>query len=130
MPPQIGVFISQEVYNNKLDSNPDHPITSATLACRFIDVVSAIEQKSGTSWVVCTRRRPQHRTVTDEVSQNRKEIEAVTHLVRRLQAEEQQVRVITPYDAQRNFIEEALRTDETGLKWQDTVFNVDSFQGT
>ena len=54
MPPQIGGFISQEVYNDKLDSNPEHPITDATLACRFIDVVGAIEQKSGTSWVVRT----------------------------------------------------------------------------
>ena len=62
------------------------------------------------------------------MSQNRKEVEAVTHLVRRLQGEGQDVRVITPYDAQRTIIEEALQSEE-GLIWADTVFNVDSFQG-
>ncbi|KZV73022.1 P-loop containing nucleoside triphosphate hydrolase protein, partial [Peniophora sp. CONT] len=52
MPPQIGGFISTSVYNGNLDSNPEHPVTDATIACRFIDVVGASEQKSGTSWVV------------------------------------------------------------------------------
>lgn len=36
-------------------------------------------------------------------------------------------KIITPYDAQRNAIEKALQT--TGLPWENTVFNVDSFQG-
>jgi len=36
-------------------------------------------------------------------------------------------KIITPYDAQRNAIENALKT--SGLAWENTVFNVDSFQG-
>lgn len=36
-------------------------------------------------------------------------------------------RIITPYDAQRNAIEGALK--HAGLPWENTVFNVDSFQG-
>ena len=36
-------------------------------------------------------------------------------------------KIITPYDAQRNAIENALKT--AGLAWENTVFNVDSFQG-
>ena len=36
-------------------------------------------------------------------------------------------KIITPYDAQRNAIENALRT--AGLAWENKVFNVDSFQG-
>ena len=36
-------------------------------------------------------------------------------------------RVITPYDPQRGAIEAALK--HADLKWEDTVFNVDSFQG-
>ena len=36
-------------------------------------------------------------------------------------------RIITPYDAQRNAIEGALK--HAGLTWENTVFNVDSFQG-
>ncbi|KAH9994876.1 AAA domain-containing protein, partial [Russula vinacea] len=35
--------------------------------------------------------------------------------------------IITPYDAQRGALEEALRDED--LKWEDKVFNVDSFQG-
>ena len=37
-------------------------------------------------------------------------------------------RIITPYDAQRGAIEAALKHAE--LPWEDTVFNVDSFQGS
>ena len=36
-------------------------------------------------------------------------------------------KIITPYDAQRNAIENALKY--AGLAWENTVFNVDSFQG-
>ena len=38
MPPQIGDFISQRVYNGELKSNPGHPIKSGTTACRFVDI--------------------------------------------------------------------------------------------
>ncbi|KAF9243393.1 AAA domain-containing protein [Melanogaster broomeanus] len=36
-------------------------------------------------------------------------------------------RIITPYDGQRNCIENALKN--TDLQWENKVFNVDSFQG-
>jgi len=38
MPPQIGKIISEAVYDDKLKSNPLHPITDQTIACYFIDV--------------------------------------------------------------------------------------------
>ncbi|OAX33331.1 hypothetical protein K503DRAFT_700578, partial [Rhizopogon vinicolor AM-OR11-026] len=36
-------------------------------------------------------------------------------------------KIITPYDAQRNAIEQQLKSEE--LPWEDRCFNVDSFQG-
>jgi len=36
-------------------------------------------------------------------------------------------RIITPYDLQRNLLEQKLQ--EEGLEWKDKCFNVDSFQG-
>jgi hypothetical protein len=36
MPPQIGNIISELVYENKLESNPSHPITEDTTACYFV----------------------------------------------------------------------------------------------
>lgn len=44
-----------------------------------------------------------------------------------LQAKNKRFRIITPYDAQRNLIEEALKANE--LEWENKCFNVDSFQG-
>jgi hypothetical protein len=38
MPPQIGDFISQQVYDGELHSDPGHVIPSSAIACRFIDV--------------------------------------------------------------------------------------------
>ena len=38
MPPQIGNIISKAVYDDKLKSNPLHPVTDQTTACYFIDV--------------------------------------------------------------------------------------------
>jgi hypothetical protein len=38
MPPQIGNFISEHVYDGKLKSNPSHVIPSSVVACRFVDV--------------------------------------------------------------------------------------------
>jgi hypothetical protein len=52
MPPQIGDFISETVYDNKLMSNPLHPITGSVMACYFIDVKQGREERSGTSWLV------------------------------------------------------------------------------
>ncbi|THH13051.1 hypothetical protein EW146_g7128 [Bondarzewia mesenterica] len=109
MPPQIGGFISQHVYDDKLKSNPLHPIKSATMACHFIDIPDGLEQRNDTSW------------------KNIKEIEASVLLARRFEDEGESFRIITPYDAQRNLLETALK--EQGLVWQDKCFNVDSFQG-
>ena len=41
MPPQIGDFISQQVYNGELKSNPNHPTKLRTIACRFVDISGA-----------------------------------------------------------------------------------------
>jgi len=48
-------------------------------------------------------------------------------IARRYIREGKEFKIITPYDAQRNAIETALRT--ANLAWENTVFNVDSFQG-
>ncbi|KAF8342729.1 P-loop containing nucleoside triphosphate hydrolase protein [Cantharellus anzutake] len=102
----IGDFLSREVYNNELHSC--HGITSVN-SVRFIDVSDGAE------------------AISSDSTQNVKEIDAVVYCVRQLSAENKDLRVITPYDAQRNEIEKRLR--EENLKWEETVFNVDSFQG-
>jgi len=48
-------------------------------------------------------------------------------IARRYIQEWKEFKIITPYDAQRNAIETALKT--ANLAWENTVFNVDSFQG-
>ena len=45
-----------------------------------------------------------------------------------LQEADMSYRVITPYDAQRNAIEQALK--DRDLDWHDKCFNVDSFQSS
>lgn len=51
MPPQIGKIISKAVYDNKLKSNPLHPVTDKVTACYFIDVGLGKEsQVSGASF--------------------------------------------------------------------------------
>lgn len=37
MPPQIGEFISDSVYDGQLQSNSDHPVTNEVTACYFVD---------------------------------------------------------------------------------------------
>ncbi|THV07311.1 hypothetical protein K435DRAFT_710061 [Dendrothele bispora CBS 962.96] len=106
MPPQIGYFISKEVYDSKLNSNPSHPIQDSTIACHFVDVNEGQEIMNGTSWI------------------NIKECEAVLTLAEYLQSKNKKFRIITPYDGQRNLIEKRLQ--EQGLDWEDKVFNVDS----
>ncbi|KAG1811375.1 uncharacterized protein BJ212DRAFT_1374047 [Suillus subaureus] len=51
MPPQIGSFISEAVYDDLLESNPLHPVTTERMACHFINIPSQ-EQRHGTSWKV------------------------------------------------------------------------------
>jgi hypothetical protein len=59
--------------------------------------------------------------------QNQKEIDAIVPLARYLQDEAIPYRIITPYDAQRSALENALKDED--LDWHDKCFNVDSFQG-
>ena len=55
------------------------------------------------------------------------ECQAILKLARRLQEDEKSFRIITPYEAQRDYIELSMKAAE--LSWGDTCFNVDSFQG-
>ena len=48
-------------------------------------------------------------------------------MAKRYIQERKKFKIITPYDAQRNAIEAALK--DAKLPWENTVFNVDSFQG-
>ena len=50
MPPHIGRFISDAVYEGRLKSNPLHPVTEDVMACHFIDVNSGREQREGDSY--------------------------------------------------------------------------------
>jgi len=106
MPAVIGHFISHHVYNSKLRT--EHDIKSFT-CCRFVDVSNGKEMKEGVSWM------------------NEGEVKAAVHMARRYIQEGKEFKIITPYDAQRNAIESALKA--AGLVWENTVFNVDSFQG-
>ena len=56
------------------------------------------------------------------------EVHTIVNIVRTYcgDAKQEEIRIITPYDAQRGALQKALKED--GLKW-DCVFNVDSFQG-
>ncbi|KAG2110288.1 P-loop containing nucleoside triphosphate hydrolase protein, partial [Suillus discolor] len=49
MPPQIGQFISKFVYDDLLESDPQHSVTNERMACHFINIPSQ-EQSHGTSW--------------------------------------------------------------------------------
>ncbi|KAJ7213060.1 P-loop containing nucleoside triphosphate hydrolase protein [Mycena pura] len=104
MPVPIGQFISGCVYGGKLRSQ--HDISSMDCVA-FIDVVKGTEVSSGLSW------------------KNPEEIQTICHLVRRYAHKE--FCVITPYDAQRAAIERQLKAENLP---HETVYNVDSFQGT
>ncbi len=65
MPPQLGEFISDAVYDGQLSSNPDHPITG--LACFFVDVNGATEKRNGTSWEASTVFKFYLRNIVDGV---------------------------------------------------------------
>ncbi|KAF8825249.1 hypothetical protein HHX47_DHR7000297 [Lentinula edodes] len=108
MPPQMGDFISSAVYDGDLKSNPNHVITDRTLACQFIHV-PGVEIFKGNSFI------------------NTTEALAVIKLAAFLEGSQKSYRIITPYDSQRNYIEELMKEKE--LDWHDKCFNVDSFQG-
>ncbi|CAK5269394.1 unnamed protein product [Mycena citricolor] len=101
MPPQIGDFISQHVYDSKLSSNPMHPIPNSHIACQFINVVNSKEKLQVTSTSIT----------------NEKECAVVLQLSQHLQNHNKNFKIITPYDAQRELIQEALRS--AGLHWEE-----------
>ncbi|KAH9917836.1 P-loop containing nucleoside triphosphate hydrolase protein [Fomitopsis serialis] len=107
MPPHIGDFISEAVYDAQLASNPLHPVKIPE--SYFVDVEGGEEKRNGTSWM------------------NAPERQAVLKIAAKMQEEGKEYRIITPYDAQRSLIEEDMKA--MGLAWQDKCFNVDSFQG-
>ncbi|KIM67502.1 hypothetical protein SCLCIDRAFT_107863 [Scleroderma citrinum Foug A] len=106
MPCVIGDFISENVYHGQLTTCHN---TTDPKACRFIDVKGGNEAKQGHSWV------------------NHGEVINVCRLARLHQDRNKSYRIITPYDAQRNAIENGLKN--ANLPWENIVFNVDSFQG-
>ncbi|GLB40323.1 putative AAA domain containing protein [Lyophyllum shimeji] len=106
MPVPIGNFISREVYGGRLKS--EHPI-KAMSSCKFVDVAAGHEEKSGNSWG------------------NLREVSIAVSLARIFNSTGKAYRVITPYDAQRSKLENALKA--ANLPWEDRCFNVDSFQG-
>ncbi|KAF7327625.1 AAA-12 domain-containing protein [Mycena kentingensis (nom. inval.)] len=110
MPPQIGAFISAKVYNNKLKSSPDHPVSDTEVACYFVDVVGSKELHNNKSY------------------SNKLEAMAIIQLAQHLQAQGRSYKIITPYDGQRVLIERAMKETD-GLDWKEKVYNVDSFQG-
>lgn len=105
MPVTIGKFISEAVYDGKLLSC--HKITYP--ACFFIDVAGGVEKRNMTSW------------------ENIAERKTICKIAAKLQEEEEDFRIITPYDAQRSALEQDLKA--AGLSWHNKCFNVDSFQG-
>ncbi|KAF9787499.1 P-loop containing nucleoside triphosphate hydrolase protein [Thelephora terrestris] len=127
MPTTIGSFISRRVYSSKLHTK--HTIHTQT-CCRFVDVSNGEETKKGLSWVVCTAIS-KHESITYAENpcpvQNEGEIKAAIRIAKQYIQEGKKFKIITPYDAQRNAIENALKTAD--LTWENTVFNVDSFQG-
>ncbi|KAF7327653.1 AAA-12 domain-containing protein [Mycena kentingensis (nom. inval.)] len=110
MPPQIGAFISSKVYDNKLKSNPKHPVLDTEVACYFINVGGAKE------------------LLTNNTYSNTLEMQAVIQLAQLLQEQQKSYKIITPYDGQRVLIEDKMKATE-GLDWEEKVYNVDSFQG-
>ncbi|OCH94374.1 P-loop containing nucleoside triphosphate hydrolase protein [Obba rivulosa] len=109
MPPQIGDIISDAVYNGQLQSNPLHPVKDDQHACYFVDI-------------------EQDQEIQDLFSyKNYAQCKVILQLAARLQSEGKSYRIITPYEAQRNLLENQIKC--IGLQWQNKCFNVDSFQG-
>ena len=130
MPPQIGDIISELVYENKLKSNPSHPIRADTTACYFVEALGK-EKSMGNSlmvlniffffffffWII----------LIYTCLQNEAEASHILHIARKLQEQDRNYRIITPYSSQRNYIEKLMKRE--GLRWGDKCFTVDSFQG-
>ncbi|KAF7316738.1 AAA-12 domain-containing protein [Mycena chlorophos] len=110
MPPQIGSFISQKVYDDQLKSNPHHPVPDTEVACYFVDVIGSRE------------------VLNNKTYSNPMEMQAVIQLATLFQERNKSYKIITPYDGQRELIEHTMKATE-GLDWEEKVYNVDSFQG-
>ncbi|KAJ4477314.1 P-loop containing nucleoside triphosphate hydrolase protein, partial [Lentinula aciculospora] len=126
MPPQMGDFISNTVYNGELKSNSKHAINDKTIACQFIDA-GGVERSERDSYIVSIFSDSlvaMHLVLEHE---NTTEASAVIKLAAFLQTSGKSYRIVTPYDSQRNHIEELMKGQ--GLSWHDKCFNVDSFQG-
>ena len=117
MPHPIGNFISKNVYDGKLRT--EHKI-SASSCCRFVDVQGG-ETKNGTSTKVCLPAIVQEYWTNLNV-QNVNEARHCVRIARQLKDES--YCIITPYDAQRQMIEDMLKGEN--LRWEHKVFNVDS----
>ncbi|KAF8896424.1 AAA domain-containing protein [Infundibulicybe gibba] len=99
---------TQSIYDEKLNSNPKHPITDSTIACHFIHV-------------------PGQEKRTKDSFANPSEGDAALLLAKMLQTMGYKYQLITPYEGQRTAIEMAMQ--EAGLDWGNKCFTVDSFQG-
>ncbi|KAI0331917.1 P-loop containing nucleoside triphosphate hydrolase protein [Cubamyces sp. BRFM 1775] len=109
MPPLIGDAVSETIYSSQLRSNPNHPVPYSEPCCWFVHVDESEERRDGTSW------------------HNPAERATVLKIAEKLQTEGKEYAFITPYDSQRTFLENEMKA--AGLAWEDTCFNVDSFQG-
>ncbi|KAH9481598.1 ATP-dependent helicase upf1 [Psilocybe cubensis] len=106
MPLAIATCISENVYKGRLKSLD---VNFDTSCCRFVDVASGTDNPQGSSRI------------------NKQEVAAILTLSKRFFHQKKSFRIITPYDAQRTLLENALK--EAGLPWEDMCFNIDSFQG-
>ena len=62
--------------------------------------------------------------------QNAEEVKVTTRIAERYHKQGMSFKMITPYDAQRNELESALKKSalKSGVPYEDTCFNVDSFR--
>ena len=127
MPPQIGDIISELVYENKLKSNPSHPITEDTTACYFVEALGKEKFIGANSYMVLIYFIHFSMILIYTCLQNEAEASHILHIARKLQEQDKNYRIITPYEGQRNYIENLIKQE--GLEWGDKCFNVDSFQG-
>ncbi|KAF7977493.1 hypothetical protein HWV62_3454 [Athelia sp. TMB] len=100
MPVHIGAFISRHVYGGELRTV--HSVNAAS-SCRFKDVPNGEEkQVEGGSWT------------------NPREVMAVMRIARQYHTAGMAYRIITPYDAQRNRLEKALKEEQ--IPWENKCF--------
>ncbi|KAI1784394.1 P-loop containing nucleoside triphosphate hydrolase protein [Ganoderma leucocontextum] len=114
MPVPLGKFISKTIYDSKLKSEHYIHDIKANKCLLFVDVRTGNEERVGASW------------------KNTKEVDTIVHLVEAFY-HDKEFCVITPYDAQRAAIAEALKRAKLPAEFTDKaesfIYNVDSFQG-